>query len=672
RFSLRKRRSRALLSLCRCSAVEQGLKPRPMPKRPTVEEESDFGINFEEIPSKSSNSEAGICRHIENLVVCRRYKEALELFEILEHDRYADIQIDTYDALITACIESGSIRGVKRLTNRALKSGIDFNVYMMNRLLSMHVMCGMMIDARQLFDEMPERNLYSWTIMIGGLVEFGDFVDAFRVFSLMLEEKVVCIGSRTVAVMMIKASSSLSLISPGEQLHAFAFKMGFGDDDVFVLCSLIDMYSKCGNLRNARLVFDAMPEKTTVGWNSIIAGYALHGFSEEALSMYHEMQDRGVRMDHFTYSIVIRVCTRLASLEHGRQAHAGLVRNGFGSDMVANTALVDFYGKWGRIEEARNIFENMPRKNVLSWNALIFGYGTRGRGTEAVELFERMAAAEERIAPNHVTFLAVLSACCSSGMYDRGWQVFESMSRDYGQKPRAMHYACMVELLGREGLLDEAYALIKDAPFVPSVNMWAALLTACRMHENFELGKLAAEKLYGMEPEKLSNYVVLLNIYNAAGKAEESARVLRTLRKKGLKMTPVCTWIEIKRIQHCFVTDDRSHPAAAAIYDELNETATRIRAAAATGRNSKNLLPDVDEGEASMEARHSEKLAVAFGTISTPGSTPLQLVQSHRMCSDCHDAMKSISSIRRREIVFRDGSRFHRFKDGHCSCKDYW
>lgn len=655
------------VSRFRCSLLDQGLKPRPVP-RPLRAEEKILkkDSHSEEARLENPNSVYGICGQIEKLVLCKRYSEALELFEILESKNDFNVTSDAYDAMVCACIGLRSIRGVKRVFNHMLNSGVDLDLYMMNRVLLMHVKCGMMIDARQLFEDMPERNLVSWNTIIGGLVDSGDYIDAFRLFLTMWEDS-SDIGSRTFAT-MFRASAGLELISPGQQLHSCALKMGLSDD-VFVSCTLIDMYSKCGNIEDAKCAFDVMREKTTVGWNSIIAGYALHGYSEEALSMYYEMQGSGVKMDHFTYSIIVRVCTRLGSLEHAKQAHAGLVRNGFGSDIVANTALIDFYSKWGRIEDARNVFDRMPQKNVMSWNALISGYGNHGRGAEAVELFKCMV--RQGMVPNHVTFLAVLYACCYSGLSDRGWEIFESMSRDYKVKPRAMHYACMVELLGREGLLDEAFALIKDAPFKPSVNMWAALLTACRVHKNFVLGEYAAEKLYGMGPEKLSNYVVLLNIYNSAGKLQEAAEVLQTLRRKGLRMVPACTWIEINKEQYVFFTGDKSHPQTNDIYDNLDEVLMQISKHGYVPQG-KNLLPDVDAREESMLLHHSEKLAISFGLISTPSLTPLQLVQSHRICDDCHNAIQLISMVCGREIVVRDASRFHRFKDGSCSCGDYW
>ncbi|XP_051119330.1 pentatricopeptide repeat-containing protein At5g50390, chloroplastic [Andrographis paniculata] len=653
----------------RCSLLDQGLKPRPIP-RPLKEAEiiehgrGQLGKKIDHL--KKSSFDHGICEQIEKLVQCKRYHEALEMFELLECENNRSVEISTYDALVDACISLKSIRGAKRVIYHLMNSAVDQDVYIRNRVLLMHVKCGMMIDALKLFDEMPERNLVSWNTIIAGLVDSGDYVEAFTLFFTMWEDT-SDIGTRTFAT-LIRASAGLELIHPGQQLHACALKLGMAGD-VFVSCTLIDMYSKCGSIENARCAFDKMLEKTTVAWNSIIAGYAFHGYSEEALSMYYDMQDSGAKMDGFTYSMIVRVCTRLASLEHAKQAHAGLVRNGFGSDIVANTALVDFYSKWGRIEDARNVFDKMPLKNIVSWNALIAGYGNHGRGAEAVELFHRMDCLG--MVPNHVTFLAVLSACCYSGLFNIGWEIFESMSRDYKVKPRAMHYTCMVELLGREGRLYEACALIEDCPFTPTVNMWAALLTACRVHENFDLAKYAAERIYGMEPEKLSSYVVLLNIYNRDGKFQEAAAVLRTLRRKGLRMLPACTWIEIKKQQHVFFTGDKKHPQTEEIYEKLDEISKKIVEHGYVPLR-KTLLPDVDEREETMLLYHSEKLAISFGIISTPDFTPLQLVQSHRICNDCHNAIKLISMVCAREIVFRDASRFHHFKDGRCSCGDYW
>lgn len=667
-FSRRKWRRNNPFSRIRCSsAMERGLKPRPKLQRLGTDAGERKVPVLEETQVRKPPT-GGICNQIEKLVLYKRYREALELFEILELEGVGGCEVggSTFDALVSACIGLKSIRGVKRVCNYMTRNGFELDLYLRNRILLMHVRCGMMIDARRLFEEMPERNLVSWNTIISGLVDCGEFVEAFRLFLMMWEE--FSDGGSRIFATMIRASAGLGLAFPGRQIHSCALKMGV-DQDVFVACALIDMYSKCGCIEDAQFVFDELPEKTTVGWNTIIAGYALHGYSEEALNLFYEMRDSGIKMDHFTFSIIIRICARLASLEHAKQAHAGLVRHGYGLDIVANTALVDFYSKWGRVEDARHVFDKMPSKNVISWNALIAGYGNHGRGDAAIEMFEKML--KEGMVPNHVTFLAVLSACSYSGLSVCGWEIFESMRRDHKIKPRAMHYACMIELLGREGLLDEAYSLIRTAPFKPTANMWAALLTACRTHEDLELGQLAAEKLYGMEPEKLSNYIVLLNIYNSSGKLKEAAAVVHTLRRKGLRMLPVCSWIEVKKQARVFYSGDKTHAETKEIYRKVDEFMTEISKHGYVPEQ-KSLLPDVEEHEERILLYHSEKLAIAYGLISTSDGTPLQVVQSHRVCGDCHSAIKLIAMVTGREIVLRDGSRFHHFKDGVCSCGDYW
>ncbi|XP_023903980.2 pentatricopeptide repeat-containing protein At5g50390, chloroplastic [Quercus suber] len=668
-FSFSKRKWRNPFDRIRCCSLEQGLqqpwglKPRPKPSKMDVVERK--GAVLEE-PQMRKQPSSGICSQIEKLVFNRRYREALELFEILEFEGGFELESSTYDALISACIGLNSIRGVKRVSSFMSSNGFELDLYMRNRVLLMHVKCGMMTDARRLFIEMPEKNLVSWNTIIGGLVDSGNYDEAFQLFLITWEES--SDGGSRIFSTMIRASAGQGLIFAGRQFHTCALKMGVADD-IFVTCALIDMYSKCGSIEDAQCVFDEMPEKTTVGWNSIIAGYALHGYSEEALRMFYEMRDSSVEMDHFTFSMVIRICTRLASLEHAKQAHASLVRHGFGLDIVANTALVDFYSKWGRMEDARHVFDKMPQKNVISWNALIAGYGNHGHGEEAIEMFEQML--REKMRPNHITFLATLSACSYSGLSERGWEYFKSMSRDHKIKPRAMHYACMIELLGQEGLLDEAFALIRSAPFKPTANMWAALLTACRVHENLELGKFAAEKLYGMEPEKLNNYIVLLNIYNSSGNLKEAAAVVQTLRRKGLRMLPACSWIEVKRQPYFFHSGDKSHAQTKQIYQKVDNLMLEISKHGYVPER-KYLLPDVDEQEKRVLLYHSEKLAIAFGLINTPGWTPLQIVQNHRICGDCHSAIKLIAMVTGREIVVRDASRFHHFRDGSCSCGDYW
>ncbi|XP_078437143.1 pentatricopeptide repeat (PPR-like) superfamily protein [Wolffia australiana] len=644
----------------KCTSLESELYPKP--RRITLPK-LDQRLNPTELNPRKETS--GLCEQIEKLIFFKRYHEALELFEIVR-SKDGNIIQSTYDALISAIVGTRSIRDAKILFQHMQETDFQLDQYMSNRILLMHIKCGMMLDARRLFDEMPDKNQVTFNTMISGLVDVGDHGEALRLFFILWEEFSEA-GSRAIAA-AIRAIAGLGRDSSGRQLHSCAVKMGLSDDP-FVSCALIDMYSKCGSLKEARWVFDDMPEKTVVGWNTIIAGYALLGHSEEALDLYYEMRSTGVKMDHFTFSIIIRICARLASLEHAKQAHAGLVRNGFSFDVVANTALVDLYCKWGRMEDARALFDRMPQRNLISWNALIGGYANHGGGKEAVAVFERMLSSG--MAPNHVTYLAVLGACAYSRMSKKGWEIFKLMTLKHRIKPRAMHYACMIELLGRDGQLEDAFSLIREAPFPPTANMWAALLTACRIHRNVELGKLAAEKLYGMEPEKLSNYIVLLNIYYSSGRRDEAADVLGTLKKKGLRLNPASSWIEIKKQPHQFVFGDKSHPESDGIYERLEKMIVQI-GELGYSPEEESLLPDVGEHEDRLRKYHSEKLAVVYGLMSTPDGTPLQIVQGHRVCRDCHNFVKMMSKITGRHIVIRDASRFHHFRQGLCSCGDYW
>ncbi|KAL5059938.1 hypothetical protein RYX36_031544 [Vicia faba] len=656
--------SKPISQICCYSKLEQGLRPKPKMKNVFDEKEV---VLVEPMINRRSLSSSGLCSQIEKLVLSNKYMEAMELFEILELE-YGDscVGASTYDALISACIGLRFIRGVKRVFNHMKNSGFELDLYMMNRVLSMHVKCFLMHDARKLFEDMPERDLSSWMVMIGGLVDTGKYSEAFELFLCMWEE--LNDGKSRTFATMIRASAGLGSIEIGKQIHTCILKRAV-DGDQFVDCSLIDMYSKSGSIEDAQRVFDQMPQKTTVGWNTIIASYALQGYSEEALGIYYEMRDSGAKIDHFTISTVIRICARLALLEHAKQAHAALVRRGFGTDLVANSSLVDFYSKWGRMKDAQHVFDKMRRKNIICWNALIGGYGNHGQGEKAVQMFEKML--QENIIPTHVTFLAVLSACSYSGLSESGWEIFQSMSRDHNVKPRAMHYACIIELLGREGLLDDAVALVRNAPFKPTLNMWAALLTACRMHDNLELGTFAAENLYGMKPEKLCNYVVLLNLYNNSGKLKEAAGVLQTLKRKGLRILPACSWVEVNKQPYAFLFGDKSHPQIKEIYKKVDSMMVEISRHGYV-MEKETLLPDVDEEEQRVIKYHSEKLAIAFGIIKTPDWSPLRIIQSHRVCGDCHNAIKLITKVTGREIVLRDASRFHHFKNGSCSCGDYW
>ncbi|OEL18194.1 Pentatricopeptide repeat-containing protein [Dichanthelium oligosanthes] len=649
------------------SSSAESLKPRPrLPRQP----------HQSPVPRPRPSLPA-LCAAIERHAAAGRHADALDVFRLARAGApFTPLPLATYHSLVAAAAALRDPGAAAAVAWHMESSGSEMGVYEHNLVLAMYLRCGMLGEARRVFEGMAERNGVTSGVVMGGLVDRGRPRAALAVFREMWAEAGGCgeVARPRAVVVAVRAATAAGSVPAGRQLHCCVVKMGPCDDDGdrYLSCALLDMYSKCGQVDEARRVFDGMAphQRTIVAWNSMLAGYVLHGRSEEALELYHEMRGSGVDMDQFTFSTMLRVFGRLGLLEHAKQAHAGLIQRGLPLDIVGNTALLDLYCKWGRMEDARNVFERMPKRNLISWNALIAGYGYHGMGDKAIEVFERLIA--EGIVPNHVTFLAVLNACRFSGLVDKGKRIFQLMARNPKTKPRAMHHACVIELFGREGLLDEAYLMIRRAPFTPTANMWGALLTASRVHKNMHLAKLAAEQLLAMEPEKINNYVVLLNLYICSGRQDDACKVVETLKRKGLCISNACSWVTIKKKDYRFFFKDSLHPQCAEIYRKLDTLMKEIKEAGYVAEENE-LLPDIHPDEQNISrAYHSERLAIAFGLISTSPCTPLRITQSHHLCRDCHKIIKFLTKVTKREIVVRDGSRFHHFRLGICSCGDYW
>ncbi|GJN12488.1 hypothetical protein PR202_ga30770 [Eleusine coracana subsp. coracana] len=574
---------------CSSSADESTLKPRPrLPRRSPVP-------RLKPSPARL----ASLCSAIEQRAAAGLHREALDLFRLARaRAPFTPLPAPTYLALVAVAEALREPSEAAAVAWHMEGSGFEMDVYACNRVLGMYLACRMLAEAQQVFEGMPERSAVTWGIMMGGMVDRGRPRAALALFRELWAEAGAGAGSRTVVV-AIRAATTAGSLQAGRQLHCCVTKMDACDDgNQYLGCALLDMYSKCGRVDEARWVFNGMlpQQRNLVAWNSMLAAYALHGCNEEALELYNDMCVSGIGMDQFTFSTMLGVFSRLGLLEHAKQAHAGLIQRGVPLDVVGNTALVDLYCKWGRIEDARSVFERMPKRNLISWNALIAGYGYHGMGDQAIEMFDRLIA--EGIAPNHVTFLAVLNACRFSGLVEEGKKIFQFMTQNQRVKPRAMHYACAIELFGREGLLDEAYLMIRRAPLTPTANMWGGLLTASRIHKNMHLAKLAAEQLLAMEPEKINSYVVLLNLYISSGRQDDAHKKIYSRLDALMK--------EIKEIGYVAEEDV--------------------------------FLPDIHPDEQKISrVYHSERLAIAFGLISTSSHTSLRITQSHRLCGDCHE-----------------------------------
>jgi pentatricopeptide repeat protein len=402
----------------------------------------------------------------------------------------------------------------------------------------------------------------------------------------------------------------------------------------------------------------------------MIFGHVKCGEGHKALELFQKMQQEGVQPDTVTYVGMLNACASIMALEEGRRAHEQIIQSGCESDVFVGSSLVDMYAKCGSMEDACRVFNSMPSHDVFSWNALLGGFAMHGQGKEALVHFERMC--EEGVHPGDVTFVCLLSACSHAGFVDEGLRFYALMTTVYKIPAKLEHCTCMVDLLGRAGHLQEAENIIQGMPCKPDAAVWMALLGACRIHGNLEMGERVAKQVLELEPKNAAGYVMLSNLYAATGNLELSENVERQRKERDAKKQPGRTWIEVNDVVHTFVVDDQTHPQMIKIHAELKRSSGLMHDAGYVP-DTKFVLHDVEEEEKAFHLCHrSEKLAIAFGLMSTDPGTPLRIVKNLRVCEDCHTSTKFISKIVRRKIIVRDANRIHHFENGVCSCRDYW
>ncbi|KAL0379700.1 UNVERIFIED_CONTAM: Pentatricopeptide repeat-containing protein, chloroplastic [Sesamum angustifolium] len=367
---------------------------------------------------------------------------------------------------------------------------------------------------------------------------------------------------------------------------------------------------------------------------------------------------------------VLSACARIGALMCGKEIHAHVLRSGLVFDGFLPNAILDMYVRCGRMEPARNQFKTQ-KQDAASWNILLTGHAQRGQGAPAMELFNRMIKSGVR--PDEITFIALLCACSRSGMVTEGLQYFRSMETEFSVAPNLKHYACVVDLLGRAGKLEDAYEVIEKMPMTPDPAIWGALLNACRIHRRVELGELAARHIFGIDNRSVGYYILLCNLYSDCGKWDEVAKLRKTMGEMGLTIDPGCSWVEVKGKVHAFLSGDSSHPQITEISAILQGFYEKMKP---TGHSDpdRSFRNEVEASKADVFCGHSERLAVAFALINTSPGMPIWVTKNLYMCESCHNTIKFISKVVRREISVRDTEHFHHFKDGSCSCGDegYW
>ncbi|GAV80700.1 PPR domain-containing protein/PPR_2 domain-containing protein/DYW_deaminase domain-containing protein, partial [Cephalotus follicularis] len=551
-----------------------------------------------------------------------------------------------------------------------LKSGFDSVVSVANSLINMYSKLGCVYFARKIFSDMNEMDLISWNSMISSCAQSGLGKEAVDIFLDLLRE-----GLRpdhfTLASVLRACPSLMEGLHLSSQLHVHAIKRCTITDS-FVLTTLIDVYSRSGKMEEAEFLFASKDAFDLATWNAMMFGYIWSNDSHKALKLFSVMHGKGERSDQITLATTVKACGCLEGLEQGKQIHAYSIKCGFDSDLYpfVGTSLVDMYAKCGDIEDAYRLFKRMDVRDVAPWNSMFMGLAQHGNGEEALNLFKVMKS--HGIEPDAITFIGVLSACSHSGLVNEAYEYFNAMQKNYGIEPEIEHYSCLVDALGRAGHVQEAEKLIVSMPYEASASMHRALLGACRVQGDTETGRRVATRLLALEPSDSAAYVLLSNIYAAANRWNDMTDARRSMKKKNVKKDPGFSWIDVKNKVHLFVVDDRSHPQADLIYVKVEDLIKTIKAVGYVPDMDFVLLDVEDEEKERALYYHSEKLAIAYGLISTPPSATIRVIKNLRVCGDCHNAIKYISKVSEREIVLRDANRFHHFRDGKCSCGDFW
>ncbi|TVU50931.1 hypothetical protein EJB05_02329, partial [Eragrostis curvula] len=452
------------------------------------------------------------------------------------------IDVVAVHELLQQCAKRRSLLVGKGCHSLAIHLGLVTDTITCNILINFYTKCGRNDCARHVFDAMPVRSIVSWNTMISGYTRNGDDVQALKLFSMMHQE-----GTRMSEFTLsstLCACAAKYAITECTQLHAIAVKLAL-DSNSFVGTAVLDVYAKCNMIKDARIVFEKMSEKTAVTWSSLIAGLVQNGLHDEALHLFQSSQREGMELTEFTLSALLSTCASSTLIVEGKQLHAIIIKYGFHGNYFVTSSLVDVYSKCGQIEKAYAVFSDMEHKNVVLWNAMIASFTSHGHSWEVMILFEKMHQAG--IFPNEVTYLSMLSVCSHAGFVEEARRYFSLLMSDKTVEPNVLHYSCMVDVLGRSGNIDEAWELIQQMPFEPTTSMWGSLLGSCRNYRHTGLARLAAEQLFKLEPENGGNHVLLSDVYAGSESWENAVLARKYLKDSGAKTDMGTSW-ELEKV----------------------------------------------------------------------------------------------------------------------------
>ncbi|XP_057862773.2 pentatricopeptide repeat-containing protein At2g13600 [Cryptomeria japonica] len=540
------------------------------------------------------------------IAVYRRHgypQEALRLFHQMQRTGYAQngftekaLQVykqmqvvgvkpnsSTFASILPACAQIGALELGTVVHQNIIKSGVCLDVIVGSALVDMYAKCGSMHKAFELFDEMPQRNEVSWTVMIAGYAQNGFVQKALETFKQMQLAGVK--PDSTTFSSLLPACTKIGALDQGMKLHQDIIERGLSSD-IAVGNALIDMYAKCGRIHKSCEIFDKILRRDVISWNSMIAGYAQYGFVEKAIETFNQMLLADIMPDLTTFASILPACAKMEALELGMNLHQSIIKSGFLSDVVTANTLIDMYAKCGSILKAREVFNRLAQRDAISWNAMVAGYAQNGFFEKALETFKEMSLADAK--PDFTTFASILPACSKvgalkqsmeihqfiiksgfssdvvvtnalidvhAGLVDEGCKYFKSMSESYCIMPKTNHYVCMVDVLSRAGYLEETLKFIIKMPIKPVMVVWTCFLSVCRLHKNIELGVFTASLLLELDPKNATTYVLLSNFYAEMGRWEEVHMVRRLMNDRGIKKVPGSSWIAGHKVVHAYCGD---------------------------------------------------------------------------------------------------------------------
>lgn len=562
----------------------------------------------------------------------------------------------TYSQILNACSSILELELGEQIHARVLMAGLEHDVSVGNALVDMYMKCSYVVEnALKVFKEISSPNVISWTSLISGLSKHGLQQESFKAFDEMLS-----VGEQPnsfTLTSILRACGTGNYLFQTRELHGYIIKT-IASYDLVMWNALVDAYAGSGMVDEAQCVIRTMTSRDSVTYTCLAKRANQMGHHEDALSIIGQMHNDDIKMDGFSLSTFLSASAGLGAIEPGRQLHCYSLKNGLGNWISVSNGLVDMYGKCGSINDAQRAFTEITKPEVASWNCLMFGLASNGHISASLSAFEDMLL--EGTQPDAITLLLLLYTCSHGGLVDLGLDYFNSMREKYGIEPAFDHYVCLVDLLGRGGRLEEAMYVIQTMPFQTNALIYKTLLSACRLHGNIPLGEDMARRSLELDPSDPTIYVLLANLYEDFGKPDLGEKTRKLMRNRGLGKTAGQSWTEIRnKVQH-FTTGDKTYPRINEIHEKIDLLINEFKNLGYTYKANRETM------------YHSEKLAVAFGLLNAASSAPIRIIKNIRICRDCHDFMANVSRLVDKEVIVRDGNRFHCFKKGDCSCRGHW